>query len=33
MEQIIEILTALFSQLAVWFAELIEWISGLIGTL
>jgi hypothetical protein len=33
MEQIIDILTALFSQLAVWFAELIEWISGLIGTL
>jgi|LSQX01.2.fsa_nt_gb hypothetical protein len=33
MEQLIEILTALFSQLAIWFAELIEWITGLIGTI
>ncbi len=33
MEELINILTALFSQLAVWFEELITWLSGIIGSL
>ncbi|OQB70283.1 MAG: hypothetical protein BWX93_00934 [Bacteroidetes bacterium ADurb.Bin139] len=32
MEQLIEIITNLFAQIAVWFQALIDWIMGLIGT-
>jgi hypothetical protein len=33
MEQLIEIISALFAQIAIWFQALIEWIMGLVGTL
>ena len=33
MEQLIEIITALFAQIAVWSEALIDWIMGLVGAM
>ncbi len=32
MDALIDLLTALFSQLAIWFQALIDWLQGIFGT-